>query len=1105
MGPPIPNVGSGSLTALLRSAPKRVLEKAAKQKLASKPTKVSREPFSPKPIAPKSKAVNKKPGLPKAKTQDQPVEAKSKPATVPWSQIRKHLAPVRREKAPLYQLLKLKDHRDVILQPRWLPLTRRLFPYSYTHRRPNPNRLFYLDTEEQKRTKFFIFDSERPELHKIGHPVPPSSVNPSMVASVEVLTTPTADTPGGSVFLRFDRRSYVFGNASEGTQRVFTSRGVSMGKIEDIFLTGLIDWHGVGGLLGMVLTLADIRTSRLNDRDKKEAERRARERADPKFDASVAKQRRQERAEQLDFLADSHLNIHGGKNLTHMLATARGFIYRNGYPLRPQEIREDPRPEETCDGLHDWEDENIKVWHVPVVAKEGISTDERGKKRSFDSMSADGEDNTSLEGSEGLAPTRATKRTPETEAQDQELVLGVVKGMFNEDGYVEALVESKLEDVTWNTGGLYAEKNGSKGEEIVPYTGEMVPKANVIARKRTPVPMLPPTEPARMSMCYVVKTKVQRGKFFPDKAKALGVDKLDFKKLTAGQNVTGHGGLTVTPEMVLGPTPDPNGFAVVELPDESYIEPFLARPEWKNEDIMRGLRAIYWNLRDNKLLENEKIMNFMEQHNGLRHIILSRTADISPIVLEGAAVETTKLHMIDPDVFPLLPYSDPSVAEKASSFNYRGTKSQYRHARQGEEILLAPKLKYNDDKKLDPIDVRKALSTFASENAEIIQLAEAAKTKVSDPAFLAAIEAADADIPNRDAEIIPLGTGSALPSKTRNVSCTLIRVPGIGNYLLDCGENSLGQLRRMYGYAGADAILKDLKAIWISHSHADHHLGTISILRRYTEVMGPLGPLPTLADGLPTKPLALIAHPMYHNFITEYADIEPFGLDTHIHQLPNASTHTSFGQSNRSARVSFRGRPDIYVPNASHPPQLLAHYGISKLVACKVDHCADSYALALTLSSGLKIAYSGDCRPSRDFAHAEVGGDAHLLIHEATLEDSKIRDAIAKKHSTVSEALRVAKDMKARNVLLTHFSQRYPAMPVLDRESWSTERDVPVLVAFDFMRVRLGDFRRAREFLPALQKMYEAPEDVVGDEEVVGEKGIKGVERKVMAGKRAGP
>ena len=43
-----------------------------------------------------------------------------------------------------------------------------------------------------------------------------------------------------------------------------------------------------------------------------------------------------------------------------------------------------------------------------------------------------------------------------------------------------------------------------------------------------------------------------------------------------------------------------------------------------------------------------------------------------------------------------------------------------------------------------------------------------------------------------------------------------------------------------------------------------------------------------------------------------------------------------------------------------------------------------------------------------------------------------LQDAIVKKHSTFTEAIQEGKDMGAKFTLLTHFSQRYSKLPLLE-------------------------------------------------------------------------
>ncbi len=98
-------------------------------------------------------------------------------------------------------------------------------------------------------------------------------------------------------------------------------------------------------------------------------------------------------------------------------------------------------------------------------------------------------------------------------------------------------------------------------------------------------------------------------------------------------------------------------------------------------------------------------------------------------------------------------------------------------------------------------------------------------------------------------------------------------------------------------------------------------------------------------------------------------------------------------------------------------------------MTCSVAHCVGAQAISLTFPTGFKFSYSGDCRPSKTFV--DIGRGSTVLLHEATFDDEMQGDAEAKKHSTTSEALAVGKEMGAKRIILTHFSQRYQKIPVM--------------------------------------------------------------------------
>lgn len=68
------------------------------------------------------------------------------------------------------------------------------------------------------------------------------------------------------------------------------------------------------------------------------------------------------------------------------------------------------------------------------------------------------------------------------------------------------------------------------------------------------------------------------------------------------------------------------------------------------------------------------------------------------------------------------------------------------------------------------------------------------------------------------------------------VLSTFVKIPGYGNILLDVGEGTWGQMARNFGLEGSEynvwQALRDLKCIFVSHMHADHHVGLAHILAK---------------------------------------------------------------------------------------------------------------------------------------------------------------------------------------------------------------------------------------------------------------------------------
>lgn len=302
-------------------------------------------------------------------------------------------------------------------------------------------------------------------------------------------------------------------------------------------------------------------------------------------------------------------------------------------------------------------------------------------------------------------------------------------------------------------------------------------------------------------------------------------------------------------------------------------------------------------------------------------------------------------------------------------------------------------------------------------------------------------------------ELLFTGTGSALPCKHRNVTGMFLGMRNGNAMLLDVGEGTVGQLlRSKQTNMGFGPILNCIKAVWISHPHADHHLGLLRLLSERS------------AFGL--DPIVLIAPPNLFRFLSEYCEV-----DTTL----------------KGSYVPLDCRDIVKGKRNPLGEKLHADLGITSCVSVPVAHCPNSFAVVIDGTAFGRVAYSGDCRPSLPFA--EAGKDADLLIHEATFEDGMEEEAVLKKHCTVGEAMSIAHRMRAKAVALTHFSQRYPRIPKLEVsmdancavEDGRQLLNTPVAFAFDYMRITPANIGLASTLTPSLRLLYPADDESIKD------------------------
>uniref|UniRef100_A0A2N9IXI7 ribonuclease Z n=1 Tax=Fagus sylvatica TaxID=28930 RepID=A0A2N9IXI7_FAGSY len=370
-----------------------------------------------------------------------------------------------------------------------------------------------------------------------------------------------------------------------------------------------------------------------------------------------------------------------------------------------------------------------------------------------------------------------------------------------------------------------------------------------------------------------------------------------------------------------------------------------------------------------------------------------------------------------------------------------------------------------------------------------------------------------------DLEIVLLGTGSSQPSKYRNVSSIFINLFAKGSLLLDCGEGTLAQLKRRYGVVGADNALRCLRCIWISHIHADHHTGLARILALRRDLL----------KGVPHEPLLVVGPRQLKRYLDAYQRLEDLnmqfldckhttaasldafegftesnkdhsspGSPINVVDMTNKNSDGSMGQSidstlfaKGSRMQSYWKRPGSPVDNRMALPILktlkeaLSEAGLEALISFPVVHCPQAFGVVLKAAErinsvgkvipGWKIVYSGDTRPCPELIEASLGATA-------TFEDGMLDEAIARNHSTTKEAVEVGDAAGAYRIILTHFSQRYPKIPIFDETHMHK-----TCIAFDMMSVNIADLPVLPKVLPYLKLLFKNEMIVEESDDVVEE------------------
>ena len=663
--------------------------------------------------------------------------------------------------------------------------------------------------------------------------------------------------------------------------------------------------------MGMILTIADATAAsagskeemtklKLMQKRKREERKNLKPSVDVKFNTNSSPTR-PTRDEIQSVAEDPTLRLHGGPNLTHTLATARSFIWRKGMPIKVLEHIEERKVVEEAeqDWKPTWSDHRIQVWAMPIKPSNVSEGKEDSKpasprKRSLGQfMSGERPDKAEI-----MSQWHPHEASPETQTErDQGTRELAVSEMFSSAWSDKKLKQIRLWDIVMPATIFVPDpvtKEPVRYEGPTPDGTAAVPDMNVLVRQPWPgalIHHLPPTKPSQISMSYIIRNHKIRGKFNAAAADELGVPPGVLRAaLAAGSSVQSSNGLTVTPDMVLGPTKEGSGFAVIDLPSKDYVYDLINRPEWSAEKVMNGVGAVIWILGPG-IVQEKAFIEFVDGKPELQHIISSPEHCPDYLSMTSAASMAICHTQIDPARYDIPVHSNAVLSKSVQSPETETTMSgqlpkNCQPARRGLIVNLEPKPGITEEAVSPYLNTALVAQTTSQ---KVLALSETARQEINSPEVQA--ETSGQNLPSPDAEVICLGTGSASPSRYRNVAATLLRVPGHGSYLMDCGENTLGQLKRMYTAPQLAELFHDLKLIWISHLHADHHLGLTSVIKAWYEELHGAGKVkrrkPLLAEQMldpgqlfmDGKRLFIVGQKKMMQWLEEYSSVEDFGYD----------------------------------------------------------------------------------------------------------------------------------------------------------------------------------------------------------------------------------
>ena len=269
-------------------------------------------------------------------------------------------------------------------------------------------------------------------------------------------------------------------------------------------------------------------------------------------------------------------------------------------------------------------------------------------------------------------------------------------------------------------------------------------------------------------------------------------------------------------------------------------------------------------------------------------------------------------------------------------------------------------------------------------------------------------------------EIVFLGTSASAPSIHRGLSAQVVK-HNEHRFLIDCGEGTQRQMLM------AGVAVSGITKIFISHFHGDHCLGLAGVIQRIS------------LDKVP-HPVEVYYPASGQAYYERLKDACSYRHEGRLEEHPIRGDGTVFEDGRliiSAARLDhdidtfgFRFREkDAYTLD----PVMLCRTGVFGAMAGELKRTGSVRVKGKLVT----VEDVGTALPGQVFAcvmdtrvcgaACELARDADMLLMEATFLSDLEGKAVEFGHLTAAQAGAIARDSGVDLLVLTHFSQRYPA------------------------------------------------------------------------------